>query len=39
MVRIPCNKAKIIIVTIIFFQSIIVGFENSNSVFDVFPIL
>ena len=39
MVRNPCNKAKIIIVTIIFFQSIIVGFEISNSLFDVFPIL
>lgn len=39
MVSNPCNNAKIIIVTNIFFQSIIVGFENSNSVFDVFPIL
>lgn len=39
MVNSPCNKAKIIIVTIIFFQSIIVGFENSKCAFDVFPIL
>ena len=39
MVRNPCNKAKIIIVIIIFFQSINVGFENSKSLFDVFPIL
>jgi hypothetical protein len=39
MVRSACKNAKITIVTIIFFQSISVGFENSNSVFDVFPIL
>lgn len=39
MVRNPCKKAKITIVIIIFFQSIRVGFENSNSLFDVFPIL
>lgn len=39
MVRNPCNKAKIIIVTIIFFQSFIVGFEISSGRFDVFPIL
>ena len=39
MVKNPCNKAKIIIVTIIFFQSVMVGFVNLNSAFDVLPIL
>lgn len=39
MVKNPCNKAKIIIVIIIFFQSIMVGFVNLNSAFDVLPIL
>ena len=39
MVKNPCNNAKTIIVIIIFFQSVIVGFVNLNSAFDVLPIL